>query len=585
MSANRDTLRFEGTTVAPGYALGTARVVDVAHFPAQVPRHKVPENDVKNEINRLHGACAEARKELEELADRVEEEVSRREAEMVRPQAAMAEDPTFIAEAEELITEQNLNAEAAVAEVMDRFEHIMESLDDEYLRERSTDVRDAGRRILSNLLFVEGDLTPDLSEPCVVISSHLVPSLTVHLERENILAFATERGGYTSHAAILARSLGIPAVTGLEGITEEVVGGEKVVVDGQKGLAILNPSEEELETYREYSEKYQTRRRKMEAEEEEPAVTTDGTRIVVQGNIGRPADLDMAVEHTVEGIGLYRTEFNYLSRSALPDEDRVAQEYGRAAAAFGEDGVVLRVLDIGGDKFPPSIPLAHEENPFLGPRGLRLLLQHKNDLMLPQLRAMLRASERGKVSVLYPMVTSVEEVKEARDLFQKARRQVEEAGHDIRDEVQQGIMVEVPSCLPILSELLELSDFATVGTNDLVQYALAADRNSERMVDVYDPYYPSILRMLKQIIDTARECETEMSVCGEIAGDLEYLPVLIGLGYRKFSVNLQAVARLRHLIRTLSVERSAELAERVVQVATREEVHELTAEFSEEVGG
>jgi phosphotransferase system enzyme I (PtsI) len=322
----------------------------------------------------------------------------------------------------------------------------------------------------------------------------------------------------------------------------------------------------------------------MEAAERQPSVTEDGTEIVVQGNIGRPADLDMARDHAVDGIGLYRTEFNYLSRSTLPEEDMLVREYGRAAAAFSDDGVVLRVLDIGGDKFPPSIPLAHEENPFLALRGLRLMLRHQEDLMLPQMRAMMRASSRGPVSILYPMVASVGELRQAREAFERALQEVRDAGHSVRDDIRQGIMVEVPSCITMLPELLDLCDFATVGTNDLVQYALAADRNSERMVDVYDPYYPSILRMLKRIIDTAQECDTEMGVCGEIAGDLEYLPVLIGLGYRKFSVNFQAVARLRHLIRTLAVEQCAELAERVVQVATRDEVHELTAEFSQEMG-
>ena len=583
MSAERKNRTFEGTAVAGGYAVGKAKVVDVAHFPAQVPQHTVPDDDIQNELNRLRTACAEARDELEELADRVENEVSRREAEMIRPQAAMAEDPTFMAEAEELISEENLNAEAAVAEVMDRFEHIMESLEDEYLRERSTDVRDAGRRILSNLLFVEGELTPELNEPCVVVSSHLVPSLTVHLDRKNILAFATERGGYTSHAAILARSVGIPAVTGLEGLTDELLGGEQVVVDGEKGIAIVDPSEEELEEYEDLAEDYRLKRRKMEAEEQEPAVTTDGAEMVIRGNIGRPADLDVALDHAVDGIGLYRTEFNYLSRSTLPDEEQVVQEYGRAARAFDEEGVVLRVLDIGGDKFPPSIPLAHEENPFLGLRGIRLLLEHESDLLVPQLRAMLRASARGEVSVLYPMVTCVEELKRARELFEEAREQVREAGYPFDEDVEQGIMIEVPSCIPILPELLELCDFATVGTNDLVQYAIAADRNSERMVDLYDPYYPAILRMLSQITDIARECETEMGVCGETASDLYYLPMLMGMGYRNFSVNLQAVPQIRHLIRNVAIEECEDLADKALAASTREEVHRLATDFSDEL--
>ncbi len=576
---------FNGVSVAEGYAVGTARMVDVAHFPSKVPHHTVPDEDVQREITRLRNACAEARKELEGLADKVAEEVSHREADMIRPQAAMAEDPTFIAEAEELITEENVNAEAAVAEVMDRFENIMDSLDDEYLKERSTDVRDAGRRILSNLLFVEGELTPELNEPCIVISSHLIPSLTVHLDRENILGFATERGGYTSHAAILARSLGIPAVTGLDGLTDEVVGGEQIVVDGQTGTIIVNPTSEELSNYERKAEQYRIQRRKMESEAARPGITEDGETVKIRGNIGRPADLSVALEHDVEGVGLYRTEFNYLSRSTLPSADEVAKEYGRTARAFGEQGVTIRILDIGGDKYPPSIPLAHEENPFLGLRGLRLMLEHKEHLMLPQLRAILRASQEGKVSVLYPMVTSYGELEEAREVFDTALEQVQAEGYDVRDDVEQGIMIEVPSCIPILPELFELCDFATIGTNDLVQYSIAADRNSERMVEYYDPYYPSIVRMLKEIFEYARDAETPISICGETASDLNYLPVAIGIGYRRFSANVQVVPQIRHLIRNLSVDDCEDLSETVLGARKRETVHELVEDFRDQQVG
>ncbi|MFP4176291.1 MAG: phosphoenolpyruvate--protein phosphotransferase [Candidatus Brocadiia bacterium] len=579
MSEESRSQKFTGTSVAEGYAVGRARVVDVAHFPTQVPRHTVPEDDLNAEVKRLRNACSEAREDLEGLADRLEEEVSRREADLLRPQAAMAEDPTFIAEAEELIIEENVNAEAAVAEVIERFEQMMDSLEDEYLRERSADVRDVGRRILAKLLFVEGEITPELASPCVVVSSHLVPSLTVHLDRENILAFATEKGGYTSHAAILARSLGIPAVTGLEGLTDSLVGCETMIVDGQKGVAIVEPEEDELDRYRNKAEQYNLRIERLEGEAAQPAVTEDDSVITIRGNIGRPGDLSVAVENSADGIGLYRTEFNYLSRSTLPPEQEIFEEYRDAVKAFPEEGVVLRLLDIGGDKFPPSIPLAHEENPFLGLRGIRLMLEHKTDLMLPQLRAIMRASEFGKVDVLYPMVTSVEEVTEANKVFEEALSQLQEQGCEVGGGIRKGIMIEVPSCLPILPELLEECDFATVGTNDLVQYSMAADRNSERMVDIYDAYYPSIVRQLRQIVDTARECDTEVSVCGETASDLYYLPILMGLGYEKFSVNLHAIGQIRHLIRNISISDCRDLAGRALEATTRHEIHRLANGF------
>jgi phosphotransferase system enzyme I (PtsI) len=402
-----------------------------------------------------------------------------------------------------------------------------------------------------------------------------------------VLGFVSEHGGYTSHAAILARSLGVPAVTGLKDVTDEIVEGETVIVDGFKGLVIVQPDEEQLQSYQAREERFLDRRRAVIAQSARPAVTSDGTRIHVQANVAGPEDLTLAREYDADGVGLYRTEVEYLSHSSLPPEDRLAEEYSRAVELFAEEGVTFRALDIGGDKFPPSVPLAHEENPFIGMRGLRLLLEHVEDLMVPQLRAIARASAAGRTSIMYPMIASVADMEAALELFQRAVDEARKEGHAVAEELSQGIMIEVPSCVPMLPELLAECSFGSVGTNDLVQYLLAADRNSERMVDAYDPFHPAVLRTLATIYESGRTADRELSVCGEAASDPPFLALLIGLGYRTVSVNVGAIPRVKGIVRELSVEDCEELAREALRArtgdATRAAARDFVAQYAESV--
>ncbi|MDP6438859.1 MAG: phosphoenolpyruvate--protein phosphotransferase [Candidatus Brocadiia bacterium] len=580
MVAKRGSRTYKGLGIAPGVAVGRVKVVDGGHFPAQVPSHTIAEGDMAREIERFRGACAQAREDLNALADRVEAQLGRREADLVRPEALMVEDPAFLAEVEEIIIEEQKNAEAAVAEVAQRFERLIAAMDDPYLRERSTDVRDAGRRILANLLFVEGELVVSLTEPCIVVASHLVPSLAVRLEREMVRGLVTEHGGYTSHAAILARTLGIPAVTGLPGIIDEVTDGETLVVNGSRGTATVRPTRASLRTYTRLAQQHATDRRRILAESSEPAVTRDGVRVVVQANVGRPEEIELAREYHADGIGLYRTEFEYLTDPALPSEEALYEHYARAARAFPEGGVTIRVLDIGGDKFPPSVPLAHEDNPFMGLRGLRLLLERAEELMLPQLRAIIRAAAHGPISIMYPMVTGVEDMMAARKVFARAAAELGEPNVSI----EQGVMVEVPSCVHMLGEMLRRGGFASVGTNDLVQYVLAADRNSERMADAYDPFHPAVIRILEEIRRTCRELDRPVSVCGEVTSDPHFLPMLLGLGYRTLSVNVGALAYVKHAVRGLSLADCEALAELTLRADTAQRVHRAVRRFARAAG-
>ncbi len=580
MTSRHQSKTYRGISLARGVAVGQARLVDTAHFPTQAPRHGIHEQDVEREAARLRKGCADVRDELEGLAHRVQQQLGKREADLLRAQAMMVDDPAFIDEVEELVRSELVNVEWAVARVVERFENMVSAIDDPYLRERSTDIRDAGRRLLGKLLFVDGEVTPRLEEPAVVVASHLVPSLTLRLDRDLLLGFASEHGGVTSHAAILARSLGVPAVSGLRDITERVVDGQTLVIDGFEGVVIVDPAPDQLAQYRSRAQAFHLQLETAIEHAGEPTLTRDGVHIQVLANVGGPEELELARRYEADGIGLYRTEVDYLAAASPPSEDALAQEYARAVQLFPETGVTFRALDIGGDKFPPSIPLAHEENPFIGLRGLRLLLEHVEDLMLPQLRAILRASAGGRTDVMYPMIASLGDLKAARGVFQRALREVREAGYRVGETIRQGIMVEVPSCIPMLPELLANSEFASVGTNDLVQYLLAADRNSERMVDAYDAYHPAVIRTLDTVYQTGEEHGRPISICGEVAGDPCFLPLLVGIGYNRISVNVGALPAVKVLVRELNLRECRELVREALRAGTAEEVRAKAERFS-----
>ncbi len=581
MNRENISIVLGGIAIARGIAIGPAHKVSTSRFPHKVPQYNIPGEDLNREIKRFRRACEKAKKDLQNVVERVEKEVGSHEADIIRPQIMMVEDPTLVTEVEEIIIEKNINCESAVEETIERFEKMIESLDDHYLRERNSDIRDAGRRILSQLLFVDGDFGAEIDQPVIVVAKHLLPSLTVHLEREKVLAFATEKGGYNSHAAILARSMGIPAVTGLQDICNKVVNGDEIIIDGNEGKAVLKPSEKTIKAVRKKEEQFHAEENAVIAHVGDPTDTRDGRHLSIRANIGRFADIEKALEYQAEGVGLYRTEFNYMSRNTLPDEDELVEEYADIARKFSKQGgeVCLRLLDIGGDKFPPAIPLAHEDNPFIGQRGLRLMLNHIPDLMLPQLRAIIKASRYGKVALLYPMVTSVDDLEAALDLFERAKSQLISEKFNISEKIKQGIMIEVPSCVPILEDLLDNSDFATVGTNDFVQYLLAADRNSAKMIDAYDPYEPAVMRMLGLIAEKAAGKNKPVSICGEMGGDVSLLPVFLGLGYDSLSVNVQAIPYLREAARKISVKDCKNLTHKVLKAKRSEEIKELVRKF------
>lgn len=568
---------FHGYGIAPGIAIGQAAIVEVGHFPRDIPRYSVAAPDVKREIQRFRMAVDAARADLDALVERVAEQVGEPEANILRGHSMMLQDPAFVSQVEDFVVKHKVNVEVAVSEVMGKFRQLFELMDDEYLRERAADVRDVERRLLSKLLFVDGDVDVKLDEPRVVVSEHLVPSLTVHLEREHVLGFATEKGGATSHAAILARSAGIPAVSGLEGLAASVVQSQTVVVDGIEGKVIIDPTKGELKHYRELAARFQSDRDRVMTCSREPVVTTDGVQVRVLANVGRPGDVAAAMEYDAHGIGLYRTEFEFMSQSSIPSEDLLTGLYTQAVEKMAGAPVTIRVLDIGGDKFPPAFPLAHEENPYLGYRGIRVLLGHVDDLLLPHLRAILRASAHGPTRVMYPMVSGLAEFRAAAAQFERAKAQLAKEGVAFDPHMQQGVMIEVPALVAVLEDLLQEADFGSVGTNDLVQYILAADRNNDRMVGYYDPLHPAVIRNLAMIASAARRANKEVSVCGEVAGDPLYVPLLVGLGFRSLSASPGAIPFVKDCIRHVSMAECERLASQTLEAKTVDEIRECVA--------
>ncbi len=581
MSRSKFHRTFQGYGVAPGIAIGPAAFVEVGHFPQEVPRYTVEDDGVEREMERFRAAVTEALKDVDALARQVAEQVGEAEAKILEGHSMMLQDRSLAQQVEEAIQTQHVNVEYAVAQVMGKYQRMFEVMDDEYLRDRYMDVRDVTRRLLGKLLFVDGEVSTQLDEPRVVVAEHLVPSLTVHLRRENILGFATEKGGATSHAAILARSAGIPAVSGLDGFMASVAQSQTVIVDGFEGKVITSPTDEELAEYQQLEKRFREDRERVMRCSREPVVTIDGAVVTVQANVGRPGDVAASAQYGADGIGLYRTEFEFMSRSTMPSEDELAALYTEAIRKMKGKPVTFRVLDVGGDKFPPAFPLPHEENPYLGFRGIRVLLHHSEELFQPQLRAILRASTGGQARIMYPTVAGVAEFEAAAAELEKAKAALSARGVDFDPHVPQGLMIEVPSAVAVLDDLLSIADFASVGTNDLVQYTLAADRNNDHMVGYYDPLHPAIVRTLWAIGSTALYHDKPVSVCGEIAGDVLYVPLLLGLAFQSLSASPGATPFVKDCIRHISVAECEELARAAIKMRTADEVRAAVAQHRE----
>ncbi|MGX5790144.1 phosphoenolpyruvate--protein phosphotransferase [Staphylococcus equorum] len=535
--------------------------------------------DIDAEIAKFNDAIETSKVELTKIRNNAEKNLGADKAAIFDAHLLVLDDPELIQPIEDKIKNDQVNAPTALSEVTGQFITIFENMDNEYMKERAADIRDVSKRVLAHILGVELPNPSIIDESVVIIGNDLTPSDTAQLNKEFVQGFVTNIGGRTSHSAIMSRSLEIPAVVGTKSITEDVKQGDMIIVDGLTGEVIIDPTDDEVIAYENKRERFFEDKKELQKLRNEETKTIDGKHAELAANIGTPNDLKGVIENGAEGIGLYRTEFLYMGRDEMPTEDEQFEAYKKVLETMEDKRVVVRTLDIGGDKELPYLTLSEEMNPFLGYRAIRLCLDQP-DIFRPQLRALLRASVYGKLNIMFPMVATVNEFRDAKALLLEEKENLKQEGTDVSDDIELGIMVEIPSTAALADVFAKEVDFFSIGTNDLIQYTMAADRMSERVSYLYQPYNPSILRLVKQVIEASHKEGKWTGMCGEMAGDEIAIPLLLGLGLDEFSMSATSVLKARRQIKGLSQNEMEELSQRAINCATSEEVQELVEQYA-----
>lgn len=537
-------------------------------------------SDADAEINRLKDALTKSDNELTKIRDIAKKSLGDEEAQVFDAHKMILADPEFTGAIEQQIKDQSVNAEQALSDVSNNFIQIFEGMtDNAYMQERAADVRDVTKRVMAHLLGVELP-NPSLIDHEVVIVAHdLTPSDTAQLNKKYVKGFVTDIGGRTAHSAIMARSLELPAVVGTDSITKDAKDGDKLIVDGLNGAAILNPSDEDVKHYEKLASDFAAEKAEWEKLKDESTVTADGKHFDIAANIGTPDDLDGVLANGAEGVGLYRTEFLYMQSDELPSEDDQFEEYKKVLEGMKGKSVVVRTMDIGGDKHLPYLPLPDEMNPFLGYRAIRISLD-RQDIFRTQLRALLRASAFGNLRIMFPMIGTLQEFRDAKKVFEEEKAKLVKDNVKVSDDIQLGMMMEVPAAAVLADQFAKEVDFFSIGTNDLIQYTMAADRGNDRVSYLYQPYNPSILRLIKHVIESAHKEGKWAGMCGEAAGDNIMVPLLLGMGLDEYSMSATSVLRVRSLMKKLSTADLKELAERAVtESVTNEDNKKLVESY------
>lgn len=529
--------------------------------------------DVQAEQQRLAAALAKTEQELEAIKQQTLKKFSAEEAAIFEAHLLVVKDPELIGPINQKIADEGVNAEFALHEVSSMFVALFESMDDEYMSARASDIKDVTNRILAHLLGVHIPNPSSISEQVIIVANDLTPSETAQLDRNFVLGFITDIGGRTSHSAIMARSLEIPAVVGTGVATTTIKDGDILIVDGLSGQVFVNPTADVIVSYQEKAQSYHTQQAEWSTLVNEQTVSKDGVHVELAANIGSPGDLEGVLRHGAEGIGLYRTEFLYMGRENLPSEDEQFTAYQTVLEGMQGKPVVIRTLDIGGDKHLPYLPLQEEMNPFLGHRAIRLCLEQQ-ELFRTQLRALLRASVYGNLKIMFPMIATIQEFRDAKAILLEEQEKLKAVGEEVSADIEIGMMVEIPATAVMADVFAKEVDFFSIGTNDLIQYTMAADRMNEKVSYLYQPYNPAILRLIQMVIHAAHQEQKWVGMCGEMAGDELAVPLLLGLGLDEFSMSATSILKTRSLLKRLSVKDMQALATEALQVATAEEVME-----------
>jgi phosphoenolpyruvate-protein phosphotransferase (PTS system enzyme I) len=569
---------YRGTAVSAGVCRGKVLVLHrTRHL---ITQRVVSDAEIIDEIKRFEQVLVKTRTQIKEVQRRVVKNMSAAEADIFDAHLLMLEDRVLIDEVIRLIRDQKANADFAFHEVSGRYVAVMEGVEDEYLRERASDMKDLVGRVLDNLLEVKdsSDLK-HLTEPCILVSRDLSPSTTAQLDKKLVLGFATDIGGKSSHTAIMARSLDIPAVVGLHTITEELENGDYVLLDGYNGTVIVNPTDATLFEYGQLAKLKASLDVKLAEILWQPAVTLDGKPIHLSANIEDQHDVEAVLAHGAEGVGLFRTEFLFLNRPSPPNEEDQYQVYREVAAALNPQQVIIRTLDLGGDKFVSSLQLAPEMNSFLGWRAIRFCLAQP-ELFCAQLRAILRASADGNVKMMYPMISGLDELNQANALVEKCKEELRGKNIRFNENLEIGVMIEIPSAALIADALAKRAKFFSIGSNDLIQYTLAADRTNEKVSHLYEPTHPAIVRLIKATVDASHKNGIWTGVCGEIGGDPVLVPLLIGLGVDELSAAPTVIPEVKYMIRKTKLSEAQALAEFALQSESPTEIYTACQKFA-----
>ncbi len=549
---------LRGIPVSAGVCRGKILVIDKPRH--AIERRAVLEAEIPAELSRLQQALVKTREQLQEVQRQLTQSLGPGQASIFDAHLLVLEDPSVIDEVVRVIQEEQVNAEHAFHRVTDRYIGALAKVEDEYLRERATDMRDVSGRVMNNLLGVNEQVDlAHLTEPCIIIAHDLTPSKTAQLDRKNVLGFATDIGSRTSHTAIMARSLRIPAIVGLKNASETLESGEYALLDGFNGNIVVNPTDQTLFEYGQLVRKQVSLEEKLRDTLNQHAVTLDNHRIFISANIEQAGDIEAVRSSGAEGVGLFRTEYLFLNREHPPTEEEQYQSYRQVAEALKPNPVVIRTLDLGGDKLLTALGIPLEMNPFLGWRAIRYCLQHE-EIFRAQLRAILRASVSGNLKIMYPMISGLDELTQANAFLAQFKAELRKEGVPFDDKIEVGAMIETPSAALITDALAKRAQFFSIGTNDLIQYTLAVDRMNEKIAHLYEPTHPAIVRLIKRTVDAARVQNVWVSVCGEMAGDTVLVPLLIGLGVDELSAAPPLLAQLKYLIRRLKISDAKALA-------------------------
>jgi phosphotransferase system enzyme I (PtsI) len=563
---------LKGIPASSGIVIGEAFLFDSRRF--IVPAKTIKDDEIAGEIARFEDALIKTRSEILDIQKRITKDMGSHHAEIFNAHLLVLEDRMLIEEVIEGLKKEHKCVECIFTKVLDKYINVFAKMNDEYLKERISDIDDVGKRILKNLLGAEEKSLSDLKQEVIVVAYDLSPSDTATMHKKNVIGFVTDIGGRTSHTAIMAKSLEIPAVVGLEKATAKIKAGDTLVVDGTEGVVIINPDKVTLKRYQIRQHHFIEFEKTLINLKDEPAETIDGHRVELAANIELPEETDSVLAHGAEGIGLYRTEFLYMSRRDLPTEDEQFEAYKKVVTKFSKEPVIVRTLDLGGDKYLSQLEVPHEMNPFLGWRAIRFCLA-KPDIFKAQLRAILRASAFGNIKVMFPMISGVEELRQAIAVLNEAKEELRTRKSKFNEDIEVGAMIEIPSAALTCDLLAKEVDFFSIGTNDLIQYSLAVDRVNEKIAYLYRPTHPAVLRLIKSIIDAGHREKIWVGLCGEMAGEPGFGLILLGLGLDEFSMSPAAVPELKYTIRNVKFAEAKKVADNVLSLPTAEEVDEF----------